>query len=382
MTRLREKLSRLRVELSAFAVWWAQELREAGEAVLARLAPRLITRTLIRLERDGGSVWTLRGAHRERVCTFVRDATGAWPRELEPSEAATAVRGTRAVFGFAPEYVLTHKLVLPVSVERELEQVLALQLERDCPMPLDQVYVDGRAGKRSRTGAKLEVNVLIVQRERVERVRELAGLWGLRLARVGVISGPDTVMGDFLRTPATQGLMRLTRTDRRLGVAAIILAVACTAVITFQWSYERVKVGRELRSLQAPAAAAETLARQLKIDAAPAEALVSLMRLPDALDVLTTLTEGTPKDTWFYDLDITAQWPQIPHIKLSGFTPVATILVGALQNTGKLNDVRLVSATSAGLGSGQDRLQLTAQLASSAKGNSTSSRAAGGGQIR
>ena len=382
MTRLREAMSRLRVEIGAFAGWWAQELREAGEAVLARLAPRLMTHTLIRLERAGGSVWTIRGAQRERVCSFVRDASGAWPRELEPPQAAAAVRGTKAVFGFAAEFVLTHKLVLPASVERELEQVIALQLERDCPMPLDQVYVDRRAGKRSRTGTKLEVNVLIVQRERVERVRELARLWGVRLARIGMSSGPDNVIGDFLRTPANEGLFRLTRTDRRLGVAAVVLAVLCTAVIAFQWSYERVMVGRELRTLREPATAAEMLARQLKTDATPAEELVGLMRQPDALDVLTTLTESTPKDTWFYDLDITAQWPQIPHVKLSGFAPVATMLVGALQNTGKLADVRLVSATSAGLGSAQDRLQLTAQLASSAKGNGVSSPAAGGRRVR
>lgn len=382
MTRLREAMSRLRVELGAFVAWWAQELREAGEAVLARLAPRLITHTLIRLEPDGGSVWTIRGAQRERVCSFVRDASGAWPRELEPPEAGAAVRGTKAVFGFSPQHVLTHKLVLPASVERELEQVIDLQLERDCPMPLDQVYVDRRAGKRLRIGTKLEVNVLIVQRERVERVRELVRLWGLRLARIGMISGSDTVIGDFLRTPATQGPFRLTRTDRRLGVMAVILAVVCTAVIAFQWGYERVVVGRELRTLREPATTAEMLARQLKVDAASAEALVGLMRQPDALDVLTTLTEGTPKDTWFYDLDITAQWPQIPHIKLSGFTPVATMLVGTLQNSGTLAEVRLVSAASAGLGSAQDRLQLTAQLASSTKGNSAPSPATGGRQVR
>lgn len=382
MTRLREAMSSFRVEISAFATWWVRELREAGEAVLARLAPRLITHTLIRLEPEGGSVWTIRGAQRERVCSFARDASGAWPRELEPPEAATAVRGSKAVFGFSPQFVLTHKLVLPVSVERELEQVIALQLERDCPMPLDQVYVDRRAAKRSRIGTKLEVSVLIIQRERVERLRELARLWGVRLARIGVISGPDNVIGDFLRTPATEGLFRFTRMDRRLGVAGVILAVLCAALIAFQWGYERVMVGRELRTLREPATAAEMLAHQLKADAAPAEELVGLMRQPDALDVLTTLTESTPKDTWFYDLDITAQWPQTPHVKLSGLTPVATMLVGALQNTGKLDDVRLVSATSAGLGSGQDRLQLTAQLASTAKGNSVSSPAAGERRVR
>lgn len=386
MTRLREVPSRLRTELGTFVSWWMQELREAGEAVLARLAPRLVTRTLVLLEPEGGSVWVIRGAHRECVCSFGTDTHGEWSREIGPPEVTTALRGTKAVFGLAPQYVLTHKLILPASVERELEQVVGLQLERDCPMPLDQVYVDRRAGKPSREGAKLAVTTLIVQRERVERLRELAGVWELRVGRIGMISGSGDVIGDFLRTPATFGMLRFTSTDHRLGLAAVGFATVCAAVIAFQWGYERVTVGRQLRALQEPAAAAQKLARQLKNDAAPAEALVGLMRQPDALDVLTALTQDTPKDTWFYDLDITAQWPQVPRVKLSGFTPVATLLVGTLQSSGRLNEVRLVSASSAGLGSGQDRLQLTAQLGSGAKGtrpgDSSSSPAVGGRQAR
>lgn len=384
--RLRQGVSHFQVQLGMFASWWAQELREAGEAILARLVPRWVTRTLVLLEPQGGSVWTVRGAQRERVSSLAPDETGGWPGELGPPELVSKLRGTKAVFGFAPQYVLTHKLSLPVSVERELDQVVALQLERDCPMPLDQVYVDRRAGQRSHEGTKLEVTVLIIQRERVDRLRDLAHLWGLRMGRVGMITGSGDVVGDFLRAPAALGRLRLTRTDRRLGIAAAILAVACSALIAFQWGYERVTVGRKLHSLQEPAVAAEKLARQLKKDAAPAEALVSLMRQPDALDVLTTLTQDTPKDTWFYDLDISAQWPQVPHIKLSGFTPVATMLVGTLQNSGSLREVRLVSASSSGLGSGQDRLQLTAQLApgvpAARQGGGSLTPAVGGSQVR
>jgi hypothetical protein len=367
MPSLRQRLSDQRARLGLFASWWMQELREAGEAILARLVPRWVTRTLVLLEPEGASVWTVRGGRRERVGSFSLEPSGAWPEELATPEVVSALRGTKAVFGFSPRYVLAHALSLPASIERELDQVVALQLERDCPMPLDRVYVDPRAGKRVRAGTKLDVTVLIIQRERVDRARERARTWGLRLARVGMIYDSGEIVGDFLRAPAAPGRLSFTRTDRRLAIAAVTLALSGAAIIAFQWGYERVMVGRKLLALQEPAAAAQKLARQLKKDAEPAEALVSLMRQPDALDVLTQLTLDTPKDTWFYDLDISAQWPQAPRIKLSGFTPVATILIGALQTSGNLKEVRLVSASSAGLGSGQDRLQMTAQFAPAIK---------------
>ena len=366
MAWLRLDWSRWQVQFGLFANWWMHELREAAEAVLARVAPRWVTRALVRLEAEGGTLWTIRGTHRECVCSFARDPAGAWPQEPGPPEVMGAWRGTKTTIGFAPDFVLTQKLSLPASVERELDQIVALQLERECPMPLDQVYVDRKACKRSADGAKLEVTVLIIPRERVDRIRDLARTWGVRVARVGMISESGDVTGNFLHTPAAFGTPRFTKVDRRLAISAIILAVASTALSGFQWGYERVTVGRRLDELQVPAAAAARLARQLKTDAAPAEALVSLMRQPDALDVLAAVTRDTPKDSWFYDLDISAQWPQVPRIKLSGFAPVATMLVATLQSSGNLTDVRLVSATSAGLGSGQDRLQLTAQLAPAA----------------
>ena len=58
--------------------------------------------------------------------------------------------------------------------------------------------------------------------------------------------------------------------------------------------------------------------------------------------------------------------PSRPRIKLSGFAPAATILVDLLGSSHQFDMVRLVSAQSAGLGSGLDRLQLSARLASRA----------------
>jgi hypothetical protein len=337
--------ARWQASLGAFSAWWFQELREAGEALLVRLAPRLVTRTLVMLGPQGGNLWLVRGAERECLTSFTCDTAGAWPDTLQPPAAAETVRNTRAIFALAPDYVLTHKLTLPAAVERDLEQVIGLQLERECPMPLDRVYVDRRAGRRVRNAQKIDVDVLIVQRDRVERLQELAQKWGLRLVRVGMCSETKGVIGNFLHTPEASSL-RFTRSDRRLAILAAAFATACVVVTAFHWGYERVKVGH------------------LESDAAPARALVGLMRQPDALDALTILTQDIPKDSWIYDLDISAQWPQSPRIKLSGFTPVATMLISELQSSNHFNEIRLVSAISAGLGSAQDRVQLTARQVS------------------
>lgn len=355
-------VSNLRIPLGELLGWWLRELRETAEELLGRLAPRLVTRTLVSLRRDGGSVSIVRGSHKECVLTFSNNAAGSWPDALDLTGAAAAVRGTRAVFALSPDFVLTRRLTLPESVERDLDQVVGLQLERESPMPLERVCVDRQIGERLRRERRIRVDVSIIHRARVEQVRELARKWSVQVVRVGVSTGSGDVTGNFLRAPTRLSRLKLTSSERRLAVSAVTLAAVCLAVVGFHWGYERLQLRRELDHLQGPARAAGSLAKKLETDAAPAEALVKLMEQPDALDALTTLTTEIPKDTWVYDLDVSAQWPQTPKIKLSGFTPVATLLVGLLGSGGRFDNVRLVSAMSAGLGSAQDRLQLTARL--------------------
>ncbi len=357
----RTALSQSVAALGMFGAWWWQELREAAEAVLARVAPRRVTRTLVWLGSSDGNISIIRGSHRECLTTFSEDVVAESSQWLPDESVVAAVRGTRAIFAVAAQHVLTQTLTLPVAVERDLEQVIGLQLERECPMPMDRVYVDHRARRRTRAERSIEVDVLIIQRARVERLRGLAQRLGLRPVRIGMGLASGEIVGNFLSTPQRTAQLHLTRTDRRLAVGAVILAAVLLAVIAMQWGYERLKIGRALNLLQSPAATSDHLTQQLRTAAVPAEALVALMRQPDALDALTTLTEDIPQDSWLYELDASVQWPQAPRVKLSGFTPVATVLVGALQNAHHFDQVRLVSAMSAGLGSGEDRLQLTAR---------------------
>lgn len=341
--------------------WWVQELRETAELLLGRVAPRWVTRTLVCLEPHRGSISVIRGAQRVSVCLLPEDVLGKGWAARNALEVPVALRGTRAVFAVAPEYVLTHTLTLPASVAPDLDQVVSLQLERECPLPLERVHVHHRIRQRLPADRRIEVDLLIIQRDRIERLQALSQQWGLHLVRIGMISTTGDVTGNFLHAPHATGRRRLNTTDRRLMRSAVCLGVLVLITLAGHWGYERIVVGRELRRLDAPAASADLLTQRLRAQAAPAEALTALMRQADALDTLITLTEDIPADAWVYELDVSAQGSQVPRIKLSGFAPIATTLVSQLQRSGHFDDVRLVTAISAGLGSGQDRLQLTAR---------------------
>src|SRR5207244_29233 len=117
-------LSRARAEWGALLAWWLQEMRACGESLLIRLAPRLITRTFVRLERAGGGIWTLRGKERRDLLTFTCEAPGDWPGDLQAGSSAEAIRGTRAVFAMATEFDLVHLMNLPDDLARAIDRVI------------------------------------------------------------------------------------------------------------------------------------------------------------------------------------------------------------------------------------------------------------------
>lgn len=361
--RWHEAGARIGAEATALLTWWIEELRAFGEGLLGRIAPRSLTRTVIELNASGGRVLTVRGKERQGVLDFSCDAPGAWPEDPERFASVGGIEGTQAVAALASEFALVHHIVLPRALEREIDQVVPLQLERELPLAADRVALDWRALKRPRTEPRLTVEVLIVHRAVLERVQSLARALRVRLVRVGIASDSTRVTGNLLGASHRVSAFRLNGTEARLALSAGALAVLWGLLIGGQWIYERARVGRALKEAAPHALHVDHLNEQLSEEAAPAAALVTLMREPDALDVLTALTEAVPKDSWAYELDISAPSPESAEVRASTFTPTATMLVDLLGRSPQFEHVKLISATSAELFSG-DRLTLTARWAS------------------
>lgn len=352
----------MRIEAAAFLAWWLAELRACGEALLARIAPRSLTRSVIELDAAGGRIFSVRGQDRKSLLEFSCEVPGAWPEAPERFGSIEGIPGTRAVAVLAREFALVHHLHLPRSLARELDSVIPLQLERELPLPADRVALDWRVLKRPRAEPRIRVEVLIVHRAVIERVQSLARALRVELVRISLVAEGHSIAGDFLRGSRRASPLRLNTPERRLAWSAGALAVLWGLVIGGQWLYERVRVGHALKDVAPHALHADRLEAQVTREAAPAVALATLMREPDALDVLTELTETVPKDSWAYELDISAPASEPAEIRASAFTPAAPMLVDLLGRSPHFEHVQTVSSKPAGLFAG-DRLSLTARWA-------------------
>jgi hypothetical protein len=345
ITRARDRATAgsqvLQLEVESLLSWWMHELREVAEALLSRVAPRLVRPLVVRVEGDGLLV--------QGEC--------ATPEQLE------VLRGSRAIGVIEPEHALAHELHLPASVERDMDRALDLYMERELPLPRDRMCVDWEVVRRDRAHHRIVVRLLAVHRERVERLRDTLASHGLRVVRIAARAPGDELLGRLQPRERQAARFRLTALDRRLAMAAAALAAITVCVVAGQWMHERWSLRGELATARELASRSASLTTRLREDSRPAVALAQLTRTPDAADVLIRLTETVPVDTWAYELEVKPEPSGSYQVKVGGFAPAATTLVDTLEKSPQFNQVRLISATSAGLGTTRDRLQLTAKWA-------------------
>lgn len=366
-----------REECHAFLKWWVQELRELGDALLQRLAPRLAKRLVIRFGDNIACTSAPRAGQHAMKFEFARDERGEWPERLDEFGPTGEHRGARVTLALAPSEVFTFDLILPEVSERDLEAVIDLHLEREWPVSRDRFAVDYRVLQRVRARRDIKVQVLIARHEHIERLRELAQKWGLRTVRIGSADESGKIVGDFLPRRFRLRPIRsaaLAPLERKLAAAAVVLALALTAVIAAQWIYERLVVGAALARLNSHATVASHLAHELTGESLPARQLLRISARPDAVDVLGSLTRSIPANAWVYKLDVSVAGGRASNIQLTAFAPAAATLVDILQQTHRFGAVRLDWAVSNGTRSGLDQLQVTA----SSGGSDSAQEIAGG----
>jgi hypothetical protein len=224
---------------------------------------------------------------------------------------------------------------------RRRSSVLALHLERESPLPREQVAFDYDVAERLRETRRIRIELLIAQRHRLDELRALVEAWGLRVARIGVAESDGTVTGDFTATSLRRGRQSLTVLERRLAASATALAALALLGVVALWGYERLWIGRELATARAGAQAAAQMQAQLQRAQAPLVALREITAATDAAEALAALTPAVPGAAWLFEIDIAAPPGETPRAKMLGFAPNGRTLVETLQVSPSLAEVTL-----------------------------------------
>lgn len=265
-------------------------------------------------------------------------------------------------------------LTVPASAEPRLREMMAHEIDRQTPFPLDQVSFEPRVVARDSGARQLRVELVVLPRTRLDAALEALGPMAGGLAGVDIVDAQGVALGVNLLPMAgrAQRADAARRANRWLGGIAVaaLLASMWLALDNRQAAHER-----QVASL----AAARTEAREVRKlrgsleESMRAANFLALQRAqqPTMLELLADFTQRIPDSTWLEKIAVSSG-----NVVLLGQSAQASALVALLQESPLIKRPTLTGSVQRDPRSGKERFTLTAVVAGSAKDQETADAAA------
>jgi general secretion pathway protein L len=352
-------LSAGKEECKSLAAWWMNEMREAFMDLEHRVVPGRPQQTTIVLSTASGTVTQRWRDGSTKSSEFQRTVTGDLPAERSECWPTPATDTTTVDVVLPPSAVLLRRIWLPAAAEKNLAPIAELQLERELPVPRDQIQVDWHIGARSHDGNRVEVMFAVAWRQEIERLVTALQRWNVRIASIAVDLGEGKRAFNFSPRFSRRSTGRLTRIDRLLLMSAMLLTFTYGLVVGAQWLHERVLVDKVLAGSREPAARVEHMLSTLATRRVPVDSLNRLIAAPSSGELIAELSASVPPDTWLQQLEIRAVDEQRWTIKIAAITPATPALLDHLAHSPRFANVELQSSN-ASEAAGRERAELSA----------------------
>jgi len=290
--------------LTDLFTWWTEQMRDlvpasARSFLDRRWRPELLatadlpdtSSVTLSLRTSGGE--TALGRH-GLTGTGLRETLARLPR----ARRAAAVLRTPA------DLLLEQEVVLPLSAEQDLRQVVEYEMDRLTPFRAEQVFWTCLAGLRDTARNRLHVRLTIIPRRGVEPVLTALRQAGLIATRIEA------------GTAAARRVIPLAaeRTGRRwlgprteayaLGGCGVLAAAAVALPFVLQ-SLALAELDTRIEAVRPQVEAVEKLRRQIAGSAAAGDVIVTArQQIGSPLHSIALLTEVLPDDTYVTTLGL------------------------------------------------------------------------------
>jgi general secretion pathway protein L len=348
--------------ISRFFVWWFGEL---AACVPGRVRAHFRRRSaaLALMPDNGDMTFALHRGGSSRDLGRIRfDAKMEPRRALAELLRGISVRDVDVVMNLPADKVLRRSVRLPLAAQENLREVLAFEMDRHTPFKAGEVAFDYRVSSADAESKRLDVDLVVVPRELVERAGSIAESFGLALDRISIVGeeGQGNRAFNLLAHGSPPGH---SASQHRLltGLAVLAAILAAVAVYLPLHLKERSLAAYERQLAEARAAAldAEELKSHLTARLEHGRFLIDRrLATPAATTLLAEVTERLPDDTWLVQLRLLGN-----ALILSGFSPAAAALIAELEESPLLSEVRFGSPVTADPRVGNERFNISADVA-------------------
>ncbi len=247
---------------------------------------------------------------------------------ITASELADLPRspGKPAVLRLTEADVLAKTLVLPIAAERDLDQALLFEMDRETPFKPEELYWNHRVEAADRQNARLLVRLVLAPKVHLASLLGLLGHVGVTPVRAEIGDGPDAGFWlplDGERQSIDRGRKPLVKP---LAACCALLALAAIATPFVRQSTTMSQLDQSLAIGHAAAAEADKLHSEIARLAGSAD-LVTKEReqVGQPLAVLAAATRVLPDDSYLTEMQL-----QQRKLTMSGRSGAAARLIGAM----------------------------------------------------
>ena len=240
------------------------------------------------------------------------------------------VAGRTTVLRLDGPDVLGKTVTLPLAAERELDQVLEFEMDRETPFKAEEIYWNHRIEKVDRQSGRLTVRLVVVPKSNLAPLLTALGQSEIRPRRVEIAGGPDA--GAYLPLDGDGG--RAHHPSNRLmwsaAACCVILGLAAVVIPFIRQELALASLERQIAVGRTAAAEADSLRQEVERLASSADFVDSERdKAGRPLVVLVAATRVLPDDTYLTEMEL-----QKRKVTLSGRSAAAARLIGPLAADG------------------------------------------------
>lgn len=242
--------------------------------------------------------------------------------------------GRTTVLRLGEADVLGKAVSLPLAAERELDQVLSFEMDRETPFKSEELYWNHRITAVDRQNGRLSVRLLLLPKANLDPLLADLAAVGIRPRRVEIADGPDR---GFYVPLNGDGNREHHPSNRLLWPAAACCAALAIAAVVTPFARQEIALAsleREIKVSRAAAAEAESLRQEIDRLSGSAGFIESERdKAGRPLAVVAAATRILPDDTYLTEMELRQR-----KLTLSGRSAGAARLIGALAADGEFRN--------------------------------------------
>lgn len=339
--------------MNRFMQEWGRELRVCLPPYINRWFETRKDRLIIAVEQQTATFYRESGDSVEHLGEYKLnqglDIANSLPGSLHLSAHEIVLR-------LPKKRVLSKQLEYPEAMAGNILPALALDMDRQTPFHQNQVYFDSILLKRLPEKNKIQVQLVVIPKPKLDYYLERLQSWGLKPAVVDVVDHPPLNLLPLSQQPVVKN----THWIIQGGLLLLLISLSGVALIGPIWHKQQQVTYWQARVTDLKQEAKEISTLRKKLDQAKASALFVIEKkqaAPTILAILHEITQKFPDDTWAQQFEIKDR-----EIRVRGESAKASSLIGVMENSSLLKNTRFLSPVTTNPTTGRERYQIGADM--------------------